>query len=528
MTPRDPLNRLATSFTESTNLSAEKPIKENKSNIQNDVTRNMAKIMADVSAISVEEFVATSPRSQPRRDPADALRWFVLSDAVALILGFAMAWVSSFVLSAVFLGKEFPFIFDGARVFEFCSIGFGVMFWLGVKGHYNRRKPFWMSVQQIIMAFGFAVIADGFYQFVSKQDFSRLWLLSGWVFALIFVVIFRSVVRRILRNNGKWQIRTLLVGSGIMAEEARSALKSEPDLGYDIVMQVENLPLLLAQTNQSWDTLCNRFNADYVVIALDGASLAKSDKYIAKLSRSGIPFSISPPMRHLPVLGMTPQYFFNHDVMLLTPVNNLEQPLPRFLKRSLDIVVSGLALLALSPLFLFLKILISRDGGNAFFGHERIGQNGKTFNCLKFRSMVLNGDEVLKELLSKDENARREWMANQKLQNDPRVTKIGEFIRRWSIDELPQLINVFKGDMSLVGPRPVVLEETKRYKEDIDLYYRVRPGLTGLWQVSGRSNVSFKRRVKMDSWYVRNWSLWHDIAIMFKTIPVVLNKTGAY
>lgn len=522
MTPRDTLNRLTASLTPNT-----APEADTQHEPQTDAERHLAQIMAEVSATPVEDYVRTA-RTSPRRDPAEALRWFVLSDAVALVLGFVMAWAVSALVSTAYLGNTPAFLFDAARMVEYGVIGFGAMFWLGSTGHYTRRKPFWMCIQQVVMALGFAAIADGFFQFISKQDASRLWLLSGWVFAFVNLAALRGIVRYVMRRRGLWNVRTLLVGSGAMAEEARAALRSELGLGYDIVMQVENLSMLMSQTNHSWEALCDRFNADYVVIALDGMALTQADQALAGLSRSGIPFSISPPLRHLPVLGMTPQYFFNHDVMLLTPVNNLEQPLPRLLKRGLDVVGSGLAILALSPVFLMLAMLVRRDGGNAFFGHERVGLNGKTFNCLKFRSMVLNGDEVLKDYLSKDEKARREWMATQKLKNDPRVTRVGDVMRRWSLDELPQLINVFKGDMSLVGPRPVVHEETLRYEEEIALYYRVRPGLTGLWQVSGRSDVTFERRVQMDSWYVRNWSLWHDIAIICKTFPVVLQKTGAY
>lgn len=526
MTPRDTLNRLTATFSQSAQPKSA-PRTDAYTGARSATELHLAEILAEVSATPVEDFAPVG-RTKPRRDPAEALRWFVLSDALAFVFGFVMAWLGSALVSLSLLERSFPALLDVSRVTEFAVISLGAMFWLGVKGHYSRRKPFWMCVQQVIMALGFAAIADGFFQFVMQQDVSRLWLLSAWAFTFISLSTFRAVVRRVQQSRGQWQVRTLLVGSGSMAEEARAALRSEVGLGYDIVMQVENLPLLLSQTDHSWEALCDRFNADFVVIALDGLALAQADKALAKLSRSGIPFSVSPPLRHLPVLGMTPQYFFNHDVMLLTPVNNLAQPLPRFLKRSLDVVGSSLAVLALAPVFLTLIYLVRRDGGKAFFGHERIGLNGKAFNCLKLRSMVANGDQVLKDHLTKDEKARREWMATQKLKNDPRVTKVGDIMRRWSLDELPQLINVLKGDMSLVGPRPVVHEETLRYEDEIHQYYRVRPGLTGLWQVSGRSDVTFERRVQMDSWYVRNWSLWHDIAIICKTFPVVLKKTGAY
>lgn len=142
--------------------------------------------------------------------------------------------------------------------------------------------------------------------------------------------------------------------------------------------------------------------------------------------------------------------------------------------------------------------------------------------------MVINSKEVLDKLLLENEDARDEWNKTFKLKNDPRVTKIGAFLRRTSLDELPQLFNVLMGQMSLVGPRPIITEELKRYNDEVDYYLLSKPGMTGLWQVSGRSDVDYETRVYLDAWYVKNWSMWNDIAILFKTISVVLNKDGAY
>ncbi|HCN8764897.1 TPA: sugar transferase, partial [Escherichia coli] len=158
----------------------------------------------------------------------------------------------------------------------------------------------------------------------------------------------------------------------------------------------------------------------------------------------------------------------------------------------------------------------------------RIGKGGKIFKCLKFRSMVTNSKEVLEDLLSKDIQAKQEWEATFKLKNDPRITKIGHFLRRTSLDELPQLFNVLKGEMSLVGPRPIITAELEKYNDEVAYYLLSKPGMTGLWQVSGRSDVDYETRVYLDTWYVKNWSMWNDIAILFKTIGVVLKKDGAY
>lgn len=197
-------------------------------------------------------------------------------------------------------------------------------------------------------------------------------------------------------------------------------------------------------------------------------------------------------------------------------------------KRSMDVLVSGTALVLLSPLMLTLAVLVKRDGGPALFGHARLGKNGETFKCLKFRSMIHNSQEVLVRYLAENAEARAEWEADHKLKNDPRVTRVGSFLRRSSLDELPQLINVLKGEMSLVGPRPIVTAEVVKYDRAIAYYYSVRPGITGLWQVSGRNDVSYDERVQLDSFYVRNWSFWRDVAIMLKTVPALLGRSGAY
>ncbi|MBB2164099.1 exopolysaccharide biosynthesis protein [Gluconacetobacter sp. 1b LMG 1731] len=194
----------------------------------------------------------------------------------------------------------------------------------------------------------------------------------------------------------------------------------------------------------------------------------------------------------------------------------------------MDVMIAAAMLFFAMPAMLAIVVLVRRDGGAALFGHNRIGENGRIFRCLKFRSMVANADEVLKELLERDEAAREEWASTQKLRHDPRITRLGRFLRATSLDELPQLLNVLRGDMSLVGPRPIVQAEVERYGENITYYYATRPGLTGLWQVSGRSNTSYARRVALDSAYVRHWTFWKDVLILLKTIPAVLRHDGAH
>jgi exopolysaccharide production protein ExoY len=197
--------------------------------------------------------------------------------------------------------------------------------------------------------------------------------------------------------------------------------------------------------------------------------------------------------------------------------------------RVFDIVVAVLAIIFTAPLLIAVAIAVKlADGGPALFGHQRMGLGGRPFRCLKFRSMLVDSDERLAAYLAIDPVALREWQRDQKLRCDPRVTPVGDFIRKSSLDELPQLFNVLRGEMSIVGPRPIVADEARRYGARYAWYCRVRPGITGFWQVSGRNNVSYRRRVAMDTLYAKNKSLGWDVKLVFLTVPAVLFAKGSY
>jgi exopolysaccharide production protein ExoY len=204
------------------------------------------------------------------------------------------------------------------------------------------------------------------------------------------------------------------------------------------------------------------------------------------------------------------------------------RPVGGTVKRGIDIVVAAFALLVLSPLFLFTAVILRlTDPGPVFFGHKRVGLGGRTFHCLKFRTMCQDADAVLDRLLASDPELAAEWEATRKLRNDPRISRVGRVLREYSIDELPQLINVLRGEMSLVGPRPVVTRELIRYGNDAVHYLSARPGITGLWQVSGRSDTTYATRIALDARYVAGWSLSADASILLRTIPAVLGARGS-
>jgi exopolysaccharide production protein ExoY len=207
----------------------------------------------------------------------------------------------------------------------------------------------------------------------------------------------------------------------------------------------------------------------------------------------------------------------------------VRQPIGMMPKRVIDIILAVSGIVLLAPLLVICFVLtVLTSPGPALFRHSRVGFKGKHFDCLKFRTMVMDAPERLRQLLESDPVAAAEWTANRKLRYDPRVTAIGAILRASSLDELPQLFNVLKGDMSIVGPRPVTEEELIRYSDAVDAYLACRPGITGLWQVSGRSTTTYNKRIACDAFYARNWSMTLDAKILIVTIPALMVSDSAY
>jgi Undecaprenyl-phosphate galactose phosphotransferase WbaP len=209
--------------------------------------------------------------------------------------------------------------------------------------------------------------------------------------------------------------------------------------------------------------------------------------------------------------------------------HNLLNPWSMVLKRCEDLVIAGLCLISLSPLVALISLLIRCDSpGGIYYRQDRLGKDGEVIKVLKFRTMFVNGDQIFKERLKNDPALRQEWEKYQKLKNDSRVTRVGAILRKFSLDELPQLWNIFQGEMSLVGPRPIMISQKEMYGPGYQDYCQIKPGITGLWQVSGRNHTTFARRAELDMEYIQRWSLWLDIYIIFQTVKEVLARDGAY
>ncbi|MFO1242201.1 MAG: undecaprenyl-phosphate galactose phosphotransferase WbaP [Rickettsiales bacterium] len=458
-------------------------------------------------------------------------RCLLISDMLALTISFILGGLLAWMANTYLLHDTFqPLIsFDTSKqFFIFAGLGAASLLWLDTRGHYRQRLPYWEAVGHIVTIAVIGFLMCGFIEFAAKSDFSRLWLGLSWVLFAGLILILRRVVRTVLMSLGRWSVPAILIGDGHSATAAIKALKREPQMGFTIVRQISAKNLQQMTQPNAWKKLLHKFQACHIFLALDGSELEIHQGALKALVRERVPCSIIPPWMDLPSSTLSPHHFMMHDVMMLHDTNRLYLPLPRMLKRGFDIMVAGTALLLLSPLFILLTVLIRRDGGPAFFTQARTGRDGEQFRCFKFRSMRIDAEAFLVKYLAENPKAADEWQQFQKLKNDVRITRLGHFIRKTSIDELPQLINVVKGDMSLVGPRPIMPGQENYYEDDFVYYESVRPGITGPWQVSGRNALTFKERVALEVCYARNWSLWMDIVIILKTIPALLKKENAF
>lgn len=299
--------------------------------------------------------------------------------------------------------------------------------------------------------------------------------------------------------------------------------------GYDItdVLNVEKMSL--PHFHETLETLLHEKRYDSVVIDLDNSTIFELNELVDHIQKNIHKVIILPKMSKIPMLNGELISSIHHKGMAFYIRNNLLSPVDTFVKKTFDLVMAIGLIILFSPLLIWLYgVVFVATKGHPFFRQERIGHNGKRFQIYKFRSMYNDAQERLEKLLASCEQSRNEWKKNHKLKDDPRITQIGHFLRKTSLDELPQLINVLKGEMSLVGPRPIVEDEIPKYGDYFDYFTAVKPGITGLWQVSGRNDIEYTERVQLDVWYVRNWSIELDLEILIKTFVVVVTKKGSY
>lgn len=398
------------------------------------------------------------------------------------------------------------------------SVGLGYYRLAVTLSHYSLRRPFWDELQELLATCLLMGTVHAALIILTDKVFSTQPMIA-WGAVMIGLPLSRGMTRQTLRHFKLWFQPVILIGTSSNGIEAKIALESESTLGYRVIVQ--------CSPDRAQSYLQQHPHA-LVALALEHEDADTLNDLLRQLISQSRDYLIAPAIRGLPLQGLTSFHTLSHEVLLLRASNHLKQLPSKIIKRLFDYLVSCVLLLFLSPLFMLIALRLSQESGPIIFWHDRVGRHGKIFRCPKFRTMTIDADAQLEALLNRCEKSREEWEATRKLRDDPRVTALGRFLRQSSLDELPQLWCVLKGDMSLVGPRPVTAAEMPHYAENKTYYEQVLPGITGLWQASGRSEADYPTRVALDVWYVRNWSLWTDVVILLKTASVVIQRKGAY
>jgi undecaprenyl-phosphate galactose phosphotransferase len=410
---------------------------------------------------------------------------------------------------------------------------------------YIKSLSFWDETYELLKAVTVSMFTVLALLTIGRMtpDISRLTVIFLWMYGLLIFPLLRFIGKRLLFKAGIWKDNVIIIGAGKAGIDTAGGIRSEPHLGYNVIGFLDDDPSKIGTDIPVGDTVYRVFgktrnfskfvtmlDISTIIIAIPSLPIERLTELTNTIQKLTKNILLIPDLKGIALTNTELHHLFYQQIFLLKINNNLKSPSNRFIKRTFDLTVSVLFLPLLLPLIGILGLLIRLDSpGPVFYLHRRVGRAGTMFGVYKFRSMYRDSRERLDKILSSDSAARQQWEASFKLKDDPRVTRMGRFLRKTSLDELPQIINVLKGEMSLVGPRPVLEEEISRYyKEFADYYHMVRPGITGLWQVSGRSDLGYDIRVKLDTWYVLNWSVWLDILMLLKTIRVVAKREGAY
>ncbi len=373
--------------------------------------------------------------------------------------------------------------------------------------------------------------------FLAKEgeEYSRGALLMGWLFSLPMVPIARGLLRMACARRSWWGLSAVVLGTAESSQRVVESLQRNSRLGLKpvtVLLEGAGVPqnVLGVPVSGSFDlaaTLGRDMRIPYAIIALPQESQAQLVRLIERYGKLFPHLVVIPDLFGSSLLWLSALDL--GGMLGLEVKQRLLLPGPRRAKRGIDILLTVAGGFAILPLLAAIAALVRLSSrGPVFYAQTRVGQGGRLFKAWKFRSMIAGADRALAAYLESHPECREEWKRDRKLRNDPRITWFGRFLRRTSLDELPQLLNVLRGEMSLIGPRPIVEDEVPFYAKRFHLYGRLKPGMTGLWQVSGRNDTTYAERVDFDSYYVRNWSVWLDLVIIARTSLVVLFGRGAY
>ena len=459
---------------------------------------------------------------------------FLLFDYVGVVLSEHLAFLMRDKLD---YWNNVTYLYGDTYIYGWVPLLF--LIFLGQSRTYRQMKPVVDTMRDIFKSVFAGWISSIIIIYFLKASnlSSRLFIILFGLFVLVNVCLIRYCVLKFLKRQNIFYEPIILIGAGLTAERLIKFWREDLGYRYNIVGLIDDHPIsaqlpknfpILGGFNEA-RRIIRAANVKTVVIAAPGLGKEKLQELITKIQPHVKNISFVPDLIGTPMSSVELSLLFSEKILMLNLRNNLSRPYNRILKRIFDLTLTIVGGLMISPFLLIIALAVAIDNrGHVIFAHRRVGAAGKKFSCYKFQTMVPDAEEKLKKYLAENPEARREWEESFKLTNDPRVTKLGSWLRRTSLDELPQLWNVIRGEMSLVGPRPIVQAEVVRYGKNIREYYMVLPGITGMWQVSGRSDTTYPERVAMDAWYVRNWSVWIDLMYLFKTVKAVFTGKGAY
>jgi Undecaprenyl-phosphate galactose phosphotransferase WbaP len=406
---------------------------------------------------------------------------------------------------------------------------------------YVKRYSFWEETRRLLKGLSLAFIMMVMVSMIpgTFPRFSRLIIIVAWMDSFLFFPLFRLFIKKIFRKTGLWRKNVLILGTNPMARRVAREIVKNNTLCYDVagfLSENSRTPIgqpfvegikIVGTLDQLGRELCAALAVKDIFIVLPDfphKELIRVAKCCEELAET---IEIVPDISTLYALGVELENV--GDIIAVSVTRNLAKPWNILVKHTYELILACLALLVLMPVFMIIALAIRLDSpGPVFFKQPRIGKKNKTFMIYKFRSMFTDNERRLNIYFQSHPEARQEWARFRKLKNDdPRVTWVGRLIRTWSLDELPQLLNIIEGVMSLVGPRPYLVREKEHVGEAQRFIASVKPGMTGFWQIQGRSILSFEERIFLDEYYIRNWSLWLDVIILLKTIKVILKREGA-
>ena len=403
----------------------------------------------------------------------------------------------------------------------------------------ERFILYWETLQRTFYAVLYSEIfcVVLLYLFKTSNYVSRAYVVIFFAMAFICLCISRQLLIKTCRRLNLMKEAVVFIGAGKTTQKIIDFTRNNNCFGINVAGLFDETPKIKDITEkyhifrdlEETKDYIQRYKIRTVIIAVPSMEKEKLLNLIEDLQPIVRNLMFVPNIVGMPVFNLEVKRLYENNMVLLGIKNNLAKKTNRRIKRVFDIVLGIIFCTIIVPILAIAAFCIKLDTkGPIFFNSERIGKNGKLFKCYKLRSMYVNADKIFEAYLSKNRQAQEEWNKFQKLKdNDPRLTKVGKFIRKYSIDELPQIFNVLKGEMSLVGPRPYLPREKVLMENWYNDIISVLPGMTGYWQVNGRSNVNFNGRLKMDNWYIRNWSIWIDIELLIRTFKVVINGKGA-